>query len=74
MENNQTSNAILVGLNTLSNEDTKVSSLDIEALANFKGILRAILNGQLALVSPDRVLPEGVELPKKENKTPNKEE
>ena len=59
-------NALLVGLNFMSSEDIRVPARDIETLVVFKDIIRAILNGQLILVTPDRVLPEGVELPKSE--------
>lgn len=52
------SKVIQVGLEVLSSEDVKVSSKDIEALAGFKDILRAILNGQLVIASPDRIIPE----------------
>jgi hypothetical protein len=66
MENEQLTNAIMSGLNIMSSEDIRVPASEIEALANFKDILKAILNGQLILATPDRVLPEGVELPKEE--------
>lgn len=59
-------NALLVGLNLMSSEDIRVPARDIETLVIFKDIIRAILNGQLILATPDRVLPDGVEMPKSE--------
>lgn len=64
-ETQDLSNAVVVGLNTLSNEDVRVPSKDIEALANFKGILKALLNGELVLASPDRIIPEGTKISEK---------
>lgn len=61
-------NALMVGLNLMSSEDIRVPARDIETLVVFKDIIRAILNGQLILATPDRILPEGVELPKTEVK------
>ena len=43
--NEQFTRAVQVGLATLSSPDTKVVSTDIEALADFKNILRALLGG-----------------------------
>lgn len=57
------SGAIACGLDTLSSEEVRVASKDVEHLATFKGILRALLKGELILASPDRILPEGVTLP-----------
>jgi hypothetical protein len=74
MENEQLSSAITIGLTTLSSDDVKVSAKDVESLATFKEILRAILNGQLVLATPDRIIPEGVELPKEENENPVEED
>jgi hypothetical protein len=75
MENNQlTTNALVIGLETLSSEDIKISANNIEALANLKEILRAILNGNLVLATPERVIPESVELPKQEKESPKKGE
>lgn len=51
----EVSNAIVTGLRTLSDPSTKVSGNDIESLAIFKNILRAILAGELILASPDRL-------------------
>lgn len=59
-------NALLVGLNLMSSEDIRVPARDIETLVVFKDIIRAILNGQLILATPDRILPDGVEMPKSE--------
>ena len=73
MENEQLTNALSIGLNTLNNEDTKVLARDVEALATFKEILRAILSGQLVLASPDRIIPEGSEIPNEENHAPVEE-
>jgi len=53
------SKSIQTGLIVLSNDDVKVPASQIEDLAQFKEILRAVLSGQLVLATPDRVLPEG---------------
>ena len=58
---------IQTGLNILSSEETKVPSSQIENLASFKNILRSLLQGELVIATPDRILPDGVELPKQEN-------
>ena len=42
MENEQLSKAILTGFEVMSSEDIRVKASDIEALANFKDILKAI--------------------------------
>jgi hypothetical protein len=68
MENEQLTKAILSGFNIMSSEDIRVPASEIEPLANFKDLLKAILNGTLVLATPDRVLPEGVQLPKEEIK------
>lgn len=52
------SKTIQVGLSTLSDPELKVSSSDIEILADFKSILRAVLNGQLVIASPDKIVPD----------------
>lgn len=57
-ENKQLSQAIIIGLETLSSDDIKVSAKDIESLASFKGLLRALLNGELVIATPDRITPE----------------
>ena len=58
--------AILCGLTTLSDPDIRVPGKDIEALANFKGILRSLISGELVLATPDRLLPEDMNLPVQE--------
>jgi len=58
MNNEQLTQSFQVGLQTLSSEDVKVSSKDIEALANFKDILKAILSGQLVIATPDKIKSE----------------
>ncbi len=57
----EVSNAIVTGLRTLSDPGTKVSGNDIESLAIFKNILRAILAGELILASPDALKQPEVE-------------
>ena len=57
---------IQLGLQTLSSDEVKIPSSQIEDLAAFKEILKAVLSGQLILATPDRVLPEGAERPNKE--------
>jgi len=66
MKNEELTKTILAGFNVMSSEDIRVKASDIEDLANFKDILRGILNGTLILATPDRILPIGVELPKEE--------
>ncbi len=56
--------AISCGLTTLSDPDLRVPASNIEALANFKGLLRGLLQGTLVLATPDKLLPEVVEVPK----------
>ena len=58
--------AITAGLSLLSSDDIKVSTKDIEALANFKGILKGIISGELILASPDRIIPDDDGSPKRE--------
>jgi len=65
------SGAITCGLNTLSSEEVRVAARDVEHLATFKGLLRALLKGELTLATPDRVLPEGVNLPVQESENNN---
>lgn len=50
-------NIILLGWNTLNSKEVKVSACDVEKLAQFKEILKAILDGKLVIASPDRVIP-----------------
>lgn len=66
MNNQEISQAILCGLNTLSDPEIRIPAKDVELLASFKGLLRGMLAGDIVLASPDRILPEGVELPKEE--------
>jgi len=64
--NKEVANAINCGLITLSDPDLRVPANNIEALANFKGILRGLLQGELVLATPDKLLPQGTEIPEKE--------
>jgi len=65
------SGAVTCGLDTLSSEEVRVAARDVEHLATFKGLLRALLKGELVLATPDRVLPEGVNLPVQEPEKKN---
>lgn len=56
MQQHDLTKSIQTGLKTLSSEDVKIPSKDIEDLANFKDILKAILSGQLVIATPDRVI------------------
>lgn len=62
----QLTNAIKIGLETLSDPEIRVRARDTEDLANFKDILRGLLNGNLVLASPDRLLPADAQLPNQE--------
>lgn len=62
----QLTNAVRVGLETLSDPEIRVRARDTEDLANFKDILRGLLNGNLILATPDRLLPEDAKLPNQE--------
>jgi len=53
--------AINCGLVTLSDPNLRIPASSIELLANFKGILRGLLNGELVLATPDRLLPQTIE-------------
>lgn len=64
--------AVRVGLDTLCSAEVRVSAKDVEALAVFKELLRAILAGQLSIVSSNRVLPEGIANPKEDKKPEEK--
>ena len=57
MENDELTKAIISGMNVMSSDDIKVPTKEIEALATFKDILRAILNGKLVLATPDKLIP-----------------
>ena len=72
MNNEQLTGAIMAGFSIMSSKDILLPASDLEALTQFKEILKAILNGSLILATPDRVLQEGVELPKEE-KTPEED-
>lgn len=63
MENKNIGLCIQTGLDTLNSKEVKVSASEIENLANFKSILKAVLRGELVIATPDRILPDGVELP-----------
>ena len=58
MNNDNYSNALICGLETLSSDDVKVAAKNIEQLSNFKQILRAIIRGDLVIASPDKIIPE----------------
>ena len=62
--------AIVTGLEVLNDPNNRVPSNTIEDLSVFKGVLRAILNGELVIASPDRLLPEGAVTPNKEPTNP----
>lgn len=47
--------ALRVGLDTLSDDSVKVKSSHVEALANFKSILRSIMTGELILISKQKL-------------------
>ena len=47
--------ALRVGLDTLSDDSVKVKSSHVEALANFKNILRSIMTGELILISKQKL-------------------
>ncbi len=66
MEQNFT-RTIQIGLNTLNDPKIRVPSSDIDELANFKNILRAILNRQLILVSPDIISSDKSQLSNKKS-------
>jgi len=59
-------NAIITGLNIMNDDVVRVPASQIETLADFKDILKGLLNGQLVLATPDRVLPADAQLPNKE--------
>lgn len=59
----QLTNAIKIGLETLSDPEIRVRARDTEDLANLKDILRGLLNGNLVLATPDRLLPADAQLP-----------
>ena len=65
--------AIQTGYELMCDEQIRVSMDKLESLVEFKGILRAILNGQLIIASPDRLLPEGVNTPEKESESVEKD-
>ena len=58
-------NAIQAGLYELDRRDRDVTSANVEALAEFKGLLRALLNKQLVIATPDKLLPEDTQSPNK---------
>ena len=62
----QLTNAIKIGLETLSDPEIRVRARDTEDLANLKDILRGLLNGNLVLATPDRLLPVDAQLPNQE--------
>ena len=56
--NDQVGNAIVCGLNTLSDPEIRVPARDTELLSTFKGILKALINGELILITPDQLKQE----------------
>lgn len=53
------SKAVMAGINLLEGQDRlPIAPSDIEALAELKGLLRAIRLGHLIVASPDRIKPE----------------
>lgn len=58
---------IQVGLNTLNDPNIRISSVDIEDIANLKALFRAILNKQLIIVTPEVISTNESHLPKQES-------
>ena len=58
MQDQQFLNALNAAIIHFEDRDVRVRSDLVDDIANFKGIVRAILNGQLVIASPDRVIPE----------------
>lgn len=54
--NEQITQAVICGLETLSDPEIRVCAKDVEALANFKGLLRTLLKGDLILSTPDQLI------------------
>lgn len=50
-------NAIVAGLEALNDPQVRVPVSQVEDLTVLKNVLKAVLNGQLVLASPDRILP-----------------
>lgn len=59
--------ALNAGLNHLSDPEVRPRADQIDDLAELKGILRAVINGQLIIATPDRLIPEGAEKPTGDN-------
>ena len=51
----QVGNAIICGLDTLSDPEIRIPARDVELLSTFKGILRALLSGEVVLTTPDNL-------------------
>jgi hypothetical protein len=68
----QAINVINSALQMLRSKDVTFTSDHAEALTDLKFILRAVLSGELVLVTPNRVLPEGVQAPNKVDEIPTK--
>lgn len=58
MDDNQLANAVNAAFRLFNSDDFNVPVRDLESLAVFKNLLRAILEGQLVLATPDRLKPE----------------
>lgn len=56
------SKAIAVGLDVLNDPQVKISSNLIEDIGVLKSLLRSLEQRQLVLATPDRILPEGINL------------
>ena len=54
-QNQQFFRALNAGLTHFEDRDVRVRSDLVDDIANLKGIVRAILNGQLVLASPDQI-------------------
>lgn len=65
--NNNFTNAVNAALEHLSDRQNRVRSDLVDDIAYFKSILRGIASGQLVIASPEKIIPEGIELPKKES-------
>ena len=48
--------AVVCGLEVLDNANTHIPGNKVEDISIFKGVLRSILQGQLVLATPDRLI------------------
>jgi len=67
-------NSLNAALTMLSSKDLTVTSDHVETMSDLKAVIRSILMSEIVLVTPDRVLPIGVQIPKKDNETPDSTE